>query len=110
MTDAEKDEQFYRDTHSVAFPKLDDRQLEMLEKLGKRRVVRRGEVIYKAGQRDIPMTVILTGQMEVFELCDGVELELAVGDPRDFMGDVSMLNGTSTVAHCRGRAEESEIL
>src|SRR3954465_787947 len=31
MTDLEKDEQFYRDTESIAFPKLDDRQMGMLE-------------------------------------------------------------------------------
>jgi hypothetical protein len=30
MTEIE-DEQFYRDTESIAFPKLDDRQLAMLE-------------------------------------------------------------------------------
>jgi len=40
VTDLERDEQFYRDTESIAFPKLDDRQLAMLEPLGKRRIVR----------------------------------------------------------------------
>ena len=34
MTEADQDEQFYRDTESIAFPKLDDRQLAMLEPLG----------------------------------------------------------------------------
>jgi thioredoxin reductase (NADPH) len=34
MTELDKDEQFYRDTESIAFPKLDDRQLAMLEPLG----------------------------------------------------------------------------
>ena len=29
----QEDEQFYRDTESVAFPKLDDRQLSLLEPL-----------------------------------------------------------------------------
>src|SRR5882757_2446470 len=73
MTDLEKDEQFYRDTESVAFPKLDDRQLAMLEPLGARRIVRRGEVIFKAGQRDLGLIVTLTGELEVFELRDGHE-------------------------------------
>jgi thioredoxin reductase (NADPH) len=54
MTDAEADEQFYSDTESIAFPKLDDRQLALLEPLGSRRVVRRGELIFQAGKRDIP--------------------------------------------------------
>jgi thioredoxin reductase (NADPH) len=34
MTELDKDEQFYRDTESIAFPKLDDRQLAMLEPFG----------------------------------------------------------------------------
>jgi thioredoxin reductase (NADPH) len=42
MTDEEKDEQFYRDTEGIAFPKLDDRQLALLEPLGKRRTLRHG--------------------------------------------------------------------
>jgi len=49
MTEIE-DEQFYRDTESIAFPKLDDRQLAMLEALGARRIVRSGELIYRAIQ------------------------------------------------------------
>jgi hypothetical protein len=35
MTELDKDEQFYRDTESIAFPKLDDRQLAMLEPLAR---------------------------------------------------------------------------
>jgi thioredoxin reductase (NADPH) len=110
MTEAEKIEQFYRDTQSVAFPKLDDHQLEMLEPLGERRVVKRGEIIFKAGQRDVPLTVILRGEVEVFESREGEEEQLAMGGPRDFTGDVGTLMGTSALASARGHAEESEVL
>jgi thioredoxin reductase (NADPH) len=110
MTDLEKDEQFYRDTQSIAFPKLDDRQLAMLEPLGKRRMLRRGELLFKAGQRDLALTVILTGAVEVFELRDGNELILATSGPRDFIGDVSMLMGTAALGTARGKADQSEIL
>jgi thioredoxin reductase (NADPH) len=110
MNDPDKDEQFYRDTESIAFPKLDDRQLALLEPLGKRRTVRQGEMVYKAGQRDVGMAVILTGEIEAFEARDGREQILATAGPRDFMGDVAMLNGTSVLASARGKAPESEIL
>ena len=53
MTDDEQDEQFYRDTESIAFPKLNDHQLSLLEPLGERRVMKRGDVLFKAGQRDL---------------------------------------------------------
>jgi thioredoxin reductase (NADPH) len=110
MTELDQDEQFYRDTESIAFPKLDDRQLAMLETLGERRIVKRGELLYKAGQRNLGLTVILRGELEVFESRDGQEQILATGGPRGFLGDVSMLMGTSALATTRGTAEESEIL
>jgi thioredoxin reductase (NADPH) len=104
------DEQFYRDTESVAFPKLDDRQLAMLEPLGTRRVVRRGELVTKAGQRNLGLTAVLRGELEVFESRDGQEQILATPGPRDFLGDVSQLMGTAALASSRGKAEESEVL
>jgi thioredoxin reductase (NADPH) len=110
MTDEEKDEQFYRDTESTAFTKLDDRQLGLLEPLGKRRTVRRGEFVFKAGQRDLGLTVILRGEIEVFEAREGTELVLAIGRERDFIGDVAMLQGTSALANARVKSDESEVL
>jgi thioredoxin reductase (NADPH) len=110
MSELDKDEQFYRDTESIAFPNLDDRQLAMLEPLGTRRILRRGELVFKAGQRDLGLTVILRGELEVFEARDGQEQILATPGPRDFVGDVAMLMGTAAVASARGKADESEIL
>ena len=110
MTELEEDEQFYRDTESIAFPKLDDRQLAMLEPLGTRRILRRGEMLFKAGQRDLGLTVILRGEVEVFESRDGQEQILATSGQRGFVGDVSMLMGTAALGSARGKADESEIL
>lgn len=110
MNELDQDEQFYRDTESLAHPKLDDRQLAMLEPLGARRILRRGELVYKAGQRDVGLTVVLRGAVEVFELRDGQEQILGTIGPRNFAGDVAALMGTAAVANVRGGAEESEIL
>jgi len=110
MTELDKDEQFYRDTESIAFPKLDDRQLAMLESLGARRIVRRGELVYKAGQRNLGLTAVLRGELEVFESRDGQEQILATSGPRGFIGDVTLLMGTAALTSARGKADESEIL
>ena len=48
MTDEQQDEQFYRDTESIAFPKLNDHQLSLLEPLGERRAMKRGDMLFKA--------------------------------------------------------------
>src|SRR6266853_212772 len=110
MTDDERDEQFYRDTESVAFPKLDDGQLALLEPLGSRRKVPRGELLFKAGQRDLPLIVILRGEVEIFEPRDGQEQILSTPGPRDFIGEVGMLTGTAALGRARGKADETEIL
>lgn len=109
MTDEEL-ERFYRDTEAIAFPKIDDRQLAHLEALGQRRKIARGEVLIRAGQRDMAMAIVLAGELEAFEARDGTELPLATAGPRDFVGDVAMLMGTAAVANVRGRAELTEIL
>jgi thioredoxin reductase (NADPH) len=111
MTPAEEaDEQFYRDTETIAFPKLTDEQLALLEPLGTRRKVHRGDLVYKAGQREFPLTVTLEGELEVFETRDGEEQILATSHSRDFLGDVSMLMGTSALASARVKSEEAEVL
>ena len=110
MTTLDEDEQFYRDTESVAFPKLDDRQLAMLEPLGLHRIVPRGAVVYKAGQRDLGLMAVLRGELEVFESRDGREQILATAGPGYFVGDVATLMGTAALASARGKAEETEVL
>jgi len=108
--DEQRDEQFYRDTESIAFPKLDDHQLSLLEPLAERRVLKRGDLIFKAGQRDLGLNIVLRGEMEAFELRDGTEQILATPRERDFIGDVSMLQGTSALATVRVTSPEAEIL
>src|SRR2546421_2010220 len=111
MTPAEQqDEQFYRDTESIAFPKLDDHQLSLLEPLGERRVLKLGDLVYKAGQRDLGLTIVLRGEIEAFEQRDGTEQILATARERDFMGDVAMLQGTSALASARVTSPDAEIL
>jgi thioredoxin reductase (NADPH) len=106
----EQDEQFYRDTESVAFPKLNDYQLSLLEPLAERRVMKRGDVLFKAGQRDLGLAIVLRGELEAFETRDGTEYNLATARERDFMGDVSMLQGTSILGSSRVTSDEAEIL
>src|SRR4051794_35231643 len=106
----QEDEKFYRDTESIAFPKLNNHQLSLLEPLGQRRVLRQGDFLFKAGQRDFGLTIVLRGEIEVFAPRDGIEQNLAIARERDFIGDVSMLQGTSALGSARTLSEEAEIL
>jgi len=110
MNTIDQDEQFYRDTEAAAFPKLDDRQIAQLEPLGQRRKLKRGEFIFKAGHRDLGLTVVISGGLEAYETRDGMEQILAEPGPRDFVGDITLLTGNAALVSVRGKAEESEIL
>src|SRR5712691_499864 len=66
--------------------------------------------MYKAGQRDIGLTVVLRGEIQVFERRDDIEQELAVAHERDFIGDVAMLQGTSALATAQVTSDDAEIL
>jgi thioredoxin reductase (NADPH) len=108
--EAKDDEQFYRDTESVAFAKLDDHQLSLLEPIAQRRDLKRGDVLFKAGQRDFGLAIVRRGEVDVFEPRDGTEYVLGTLHERDFIGDVSMLQGTSALATARITSDEAEIL
>ena len=78
-------------------------QLSLLEPLARRRTVKRGGVLFKAGQRDMGLAVVLRGEVQIVEQRDGIEQELAVGHERDFIGDGDVAR------HIRARDSTSDI-
>jgi len=57
------------------------------------------------------LTIVLHGEIDAFETRDGTEYNLATTAARArFMGDVSMLQGTSILGSARVTSEEAEIL
>src|SRR4051812_7272733 len=72
--------------------------------------MKRGDVLFKAGQRDLGLAIVLRGELEAFETRDGTEYNLAIARERDFMGDISMLQGTSILGSSRVTSDEAEIL
>src|SRR5438128_1319077 len=72
--------------------------------------MKRGDVLFKAGQRDLGLGIVLRGELEAFETGGGTEYNLATARERDFMGDVSMLQGTSILGSSRVTSDEAEIL
>lgn len=104
-----EDEQFYRDTEVVAFPKISDRQLALLEPLGERLTLRRGELIFRAGQRDLARRYpSARGQSLRNSRRDRADSRFT-GQAR-FYRHVAMLQGTSALASARVKSEEAEIL
>ncbi len=98
-------------TDAEAFPKLDDAQVAALDKAGARRQLANGDYLFRTGDVDLSLYVILAGQVEIFDLHGKRENLVAVSGPRDFVGDVSMLIGGAAVisARARGGVELIEV-
>ena len=92
MTTAEAAERVARaDSHlDRAFPTLDADELEMLRPLACAQNFAVGEVLFKAGDRDVDFFVIERGAVDVLNPTDGNSLIVTHRDGH-FVGDIDML-------------------
>ena len=72
--------------------------------------MKRGDMLFKAGQRDLGLAIVLRGEFEAFEKRDGTEYNLATARERDFIGDVSHAAGHVDPGPSSVTSEEAEIL
>src|SRR4051812_11611133 len=63
------------------FPKLDEAQIARLAQRGRRRPVRKGEVLWEVGAAKMGFYVILSGKVEVVRPLPGREESLTVHGP-----------------------------
>ncbi|HET7909422.1 MAG TPA: FAD-dependent oxidoreductase [Nitrospira sp.] len=99
------------DVHKVAFPTLDDTQVAALAKFGARRVLRDGETLFKAGDREYKFFVVERGAVEIVEHSSGETKRVALHERHAFGGDVSLVTGRPALisAIARGDTEIFEI-
>jgi thioredoxin reductase (NADPH) len=99
------------DLHKVAFPKLDDAHLATLAKFGTRRVLRDGEYLFKAGDRELKFFVVERGAVEIVEHSSGETKRVTLHERHEFSGDVSVVTGRPALvsAIARGDTEVFEI-
>jgi thioredoxin reductase (NADPH) len=91
------------------FPRLSAPQLARLERLGQRRRVQRGEILFEQGQASPEFFVILSGALEIVQPADGKEVPITVHHAGEFTGEANMLSGRRALV--RGRiAEDGEVL
>jgi thioredoxin reductase (NADPH) len=95
----------------VAFPTLDDLQVATLAKFGTRRVLRDGELLIKAGDREYKFFVVERGAVEIVEHSSGDTKRVALHERHAFGGDVSLVTGRPALisAIARGDTEIFEI-
>ena len=84
------------------FPRLSSPQIARIARVGKERALSAGELLFDEGDRDVPLHVVLEGQVSIVHPRDGHEDPITVHGPGEFTGEASML--ADRPALVRGRA------
>ncbi|MCL7962044.1 MAG: FAD-dependent oxidoreductase [marine benthic group bacterium] len=90
-----------RTAHDVAFPRLNQDEIEQLRTFGTARSVVDGEELFRAGDRGFDFFVVLDGKVEITESSSGEKRDVALHVPGEFTGDVDMLTGRGSLVTAR---------
>jgi thioredoxin reductase (NADPH) len=89
-------------TEEVAFPRLTSTELALVKPLATPCDYADGETIFRAGQADIDLYIVESGQIEIRNPTDGDRL-IVTHEPGQFTGDIDLLTGrpviVTAVAH-----------
>jgi thioredoxin reductase (NADPH) len=76
-----------------AYPRLSDEQIMLLSRYGEKRLVEKGEALFREGDPDCDFFVILSGSVAVTQETEEEPRLIAVHGPKRFLGDLAMLTG-----------------
>lgn len=95
----------------VAFPKLDESQVDCVASLATLRRFKDGEALFETGDRNYSFFVVKSGEVAIRECSSGEVCEVATHGEREFTGDVDLLTGRPAIvsAFARGECEAYEI-
>jgi len=83
-------------TEETAFPRLTSAELALVKPLTKTCDYADGDIIFRAGQADIDLYIVESGQMEIRNPTDGDRL-IAVHEVGHFSGDIDVLTGRPVI-------------
>lgn len=88
----------------VAFPQLDEADIETLAGMAELCTFQDGEALVRAGQRLFPFYVIESGEVAIVDESGDAPRTIVVHGPREFTGDVSLLTQRPAVtsAYAKG--------
>jgi thioredoxin reductase (NADPH) len=95
--------------HDVAFPRLNQAQLDALRRWGHVRSTAPGDVLFQEGDRGFSFFVVLEGAVEIVEQSRGTPHVVTVHEPGEFTGDVDTLSGRAALVTGRATAR-GEVL
>jgi len=83
---------------NTLFPKLSEAALQELQQHGIEVQLNQGEVLFKEGDANYNFYIVLEGEVQVSKQVNSETRLLAVHHRGDFMGEISMLTGTGSIA------------
>ncbi len=83
-----------------AFPTLTAAQIAKMAVRGRHRATTLGEVLYDAGDRSIPLFVVMSGELQVVRPEPGEPL-IARHAPSQFSGECSVVTGRQSIFRAR---------
>jgi thioredoxin reductase (NADPH) len=86
------------------FPQLSDAQIARIARVGTRRDVPAGAVLFEQGDLSTPFFVVLDGEIEVVHPTNSGESAITVHEAGGFTGETTMLTGRRTLVRGRMRA------
>ena len=92
-------------SQEVAFPRLSTAEFAVLKPLATAHDYVDGETIFRAGQADIDLCVVESGQIDILNPTDGNRV-IVTHEPGQFSGDIDLLTGRPVIvtAVARGKS------
>src|SRR5262249_53606836 len=94
---------------ALLFPRLTSAQIARIAFYGAIRQVTCGEVLIEGGQTNVPFFVVRDGEIEVIRPSGLGDLPIAVVQPNQFTGDISMILGRPALMRLRV-SESGEVV
>src|SRR5438876_12234643 len=92
-------------SEEAAFPRLSTAELAVLKPLATAHDYADGEIVFRAGQADIDLFVVESGQIDILNPTNGNRL-IVSHEPGQFSGDIDLLTGRPVIvtAVARGKS------
>ncbi|HEY8090255.1 MAG TPA: cyclic nucleotide-binding domain-containing protein, partial [Polyangiaceae bacterium] len=97
------------DRAAQMFPRLTPAQMDRISRIGRRRAVHAGEVLFDYGDKNTPFFVVVSGTVDVVRPVGDREEPVTVWHPGEFSGEMNMLSSRLTLARARV-ASDGEVI
>lgn len=109
--DRERRNAEYKRNFPTAFPRLEEKQLAVLEEFAQHKIYADGEYLLRAGDTQFKFHVIKKGRVEIVDRSSGTGHTVLIHEPGEFTGDLANLSGraSNVDAVAPGEVEVLEI-